>query len=158
MNCKPFPGLGPETQKDGSIPREAAGTRSSKGRRHSELLWLQARHRGRAGGSCSGSAAMAQAQLSSWLLLCVFAASQRLTGRRNICQLLGLANLCAMPFVGCFATSSNVARGLRQLHWHGRELESSWGELAGGSTGTCLQVEDLLLCLVARGGFSWVST
>ncbi|XP_041283416.1 protein FAM180B [Onychostruthus taczanowskii] len=32
-----------------------------------------------AGGSCWGSAAMAQAQLSSWLLLCVFAAFQRLT-------------------------------------------------------------------------------
>lgn len=32
------------------------------------------------------------------------------------------------------------------------------GGLAGGDTGTCLQVEDLLLCLVARGGFSWVST
>lgn len=63
-----------------------------------------------------------------------------------------------MPFVPCFAAPSYVSRGLRQLHWHGRELESSWGGFPGGGTGTYLQVEDLLLCLVARGGFSWVST
>lgn len=145
--------LGPGSAGDDTAARADAAAKGSR----------SLASRGRRG----GRPVMARAPCGAWLVLCLLAGRQWLTGRTRACppgqarRLLRLANLA--PSRAAAARRSATlrlllpARSVAPARCAGTGEPSPAGLFAAPGAGTHSQTEHLLLCWVAGGGFSWVS-